>query len=121
MTSLLRISGLAQKRRFVSYHRLLNRAALSPHSPSWLLLSLLITAFVPVGPVVPRIDDIIKRRRAGGLSARGIYRNPVRSSHGQIVRVSCLQWLNLMLLILIPWAGRVLMFIIIEDEAGVAT
>ena len=80
------------------YHRVLNRAALSPHSASWLLLSLLIADFVPVGPVVPRIDDIIEWRPANGLSAREIYRDPVHSSHGQVVKGSYLQWLNLMLL-----------------------
>ena len=57
VSSLLRIGGLAQERRFVNYHRVLNRAAWSPPSASRLLLSRLISAFSPSGPVVPGIDE----------------------------------------------------------------
>ncbi len=35
----------------------------------------------------------------------GIYRAPVRSSHGHFVKASELRWLSLMLLVNIPWAG----------------
>jgi hypothetical protein len=35
VTSLLRISGLARERRFVNYHRVLNRAAWSPRAASY--------------------------------------------------------------------------------------
>lgn len=38
---------------------------------------------------------------------KGIYRDPVRSSHGHFVKASGLRWLSLMLLVPIPWAGRV--------------
>ena len=60
VTSLLRISGLCRERRFVNYHRVLNRAAWSPRAAARLLLGLLITAFVPDGPVVLGIDDTIE-------------------------------------------------------------
>ena len=107
VTSLLQISGLAQERRFVNYHRVLNRAAWSPRAASRLLLALLVAAFVPTGPVVLGIDDTIERRRGRRISAKGIYRDPVRSSHGHFVKASGLRWLSLMLLVPIPWAGRV--------------
>ena len=84
VTSLLRISGLARERRFVNYHRVLNRAAWSPRAASRLLLGLLVAAFVPTGPVVLGIDDTIERRRGKRISAKGIYRVPVRSSHGHL-------------------------------------
>ena len=45
VASLLRICGLAGERRFVNYHRVLNRAAWSPRAASRLLLELLIDAF----------------------------------------------------------------------------
>ncbi len=52
VNSLLRISGLARERRFVNYHRVLNRAAWSSRAASRVLLGLLIDAFAPTGPVV---------------------------------------------------------------------
>ncbi len=107
VASLLRIAGLSRERRFTNYHRVLNRAAWSTHSAARLLLGLLITAFVPTGPVVLGIDDTIERRRGKRISAKGIYRDPVRSSKGHFVKASGLRWLSLMLLAQIPWAGRV--------------
>ena len=107
VTSLLRIVGLNRERRFVNYHRVLSRAAWNARAASRLLLELLIAAFVPVGPVVLGIDDTIERRRGQRISAKGIYRDPVRSSKGHFVKASGLRWLSLMLLAPIPWAGRV--------------
>jgi hypothetical protein len=57
--------------------------------------------------VVLGIDDTIERRRGKRISAKGIYRDPVRSSKGHFVKASGLRWLSLMLLAPIPWAGRV--------------
>ncbi len=37
------------------------------------------------------------------LSARGIWRDPVRSSHGHFVKTSGLRWLSFMLLTPLPW------------------
>ena len=107
VASVLRITGLARERRFVNYHRVLNRAAWCPRAASRLLLGLLVAAFVPVGPVVLGIDDTIERRRGKRIAAKGIYRDPVRSSHGHFVKASGLRWLSLMLLAPVPWAGRV--------------
>ncbi|MGI4799872.1 MAG: hypothetical protein ACRYG8_38695 [Janthinobacterium lividum] len=53
------------------------------------------------------VDDTIERRRGKRISAEGIYRDPVRSSHGHFVKASGLRWLSLMLLVPIPWARRV--------------
>ena len=106
VTRLLRITGLASERCFVNYHRVLNRAAWSPKAASCVLLRLLIDAFVPNGPVVLGIDDTIERRRGRRITAKGIYRDPVRSSHGHFVKASGLRWISLMLLAPIPWAGR---------------
>jgi len=107
VSSILRTSGLARDRHFVNYHRVLNRAAWSARAASDLLLSLLIEAFAPDGPVVLGVDDTIERRRGRRISAKGIYRDPVRSSHGHFVKASGLRWLSLMLLAPVPWAGRV--------------
>jgi len=106
-SSLLRISGLARERRFVNYHRVLNRAVWDPRAASRLLLGLLLDMFAPSGPVVLGLDDTIERRRGKRIGAKGIYRDPVRSSHGHFVKASGLRWLGLMLLAPVPWAGRV--------------
>jgi hypothetical protein len=107
VTSVLRIAGLAHERRFVNYHRILNRAAWSGLAAAGVLLGLLLDVFVPDGPVILGLDDTIERRRGKRISAKGIYRDPVRSSHGHFVKASGLRWISLMLLVPIPWAGRV--------------
>ena len=107
VASLLRVAGLARERHFVNYHRVLNRATWSSRAASRLLLGHLIRAFAPSGPVVLGIDDTIERRRGKRIAAKGIYRDPVRSSHGHFVKASGLRWISLMLLAPVPWAGRV--------------
>lgn len=106
VTSLLRIVGLSRERRFTNYHRILNRTAWDPRAAARLLLGLLVDAFVPNGPVLLGIDDTIERRRGKRIAAKGIYRDPVRSSKDHFVKASGLRWLSLMLLAPIPWAGR---------------
>src|SRR4029453_12971937 len=107
VTSILRISGLRRERRFVNYHRVLNRAAWSGRAAARVLLGLLLEAFVPKGPVLLGLDDHIERRRGECIRAKGIYRDPVRSSRGHFVKASGLRWLLVMLLAPVPWAGCV--------------
>ena len=107
MSSILRITGHSQDRRFVNYHRVLSRAAWNGRAAAQVLLGLLLDAFAPSGPVLLGLDDTIERRRGKRISAKGIYRDPVRSSHGHFVKASGLRWLSLMLLVPISWAGRV--------------
>lgn len=104
VTSILRITGLARERGFVNDHRVLNRTAWCPKAASRLLFGLLVCAFVPL---VLSLDDTIERRRGRRIAAKGIYRDPVRSSHGHFVKASGLRWLSLTLLAPIPWAGRI--------------
>jgi len=103
----LRIMGLSKEKHFENYHRVLSRAIWSSRAVSQLLLGLLITAFAATGPVIMGLDDTIERRWGAKIKARGIYRDPVRSSHGHFVKASGLRWLSLMLLAPIPWAQRV--------------
>lgn len=53
------------------------------------------------------LDDTIERRWGDKIKAKGIYRDPVRSSHGHFVKASGLRWLSLMLLVEVPWAQKV--------------
>jgi len=107
VTAALRVLGLADDPKFGTFHRLLNRARWSSLQASRVLLGLLLTAFVPSGPLVLGLDDTIERRTGAKISAKGIYRDPVRSSRGHFVKASGLRWLSLMLLTPIPWANRV--------------
>ena len=107
VTAVLRIMGLRQEKHFQNYHRVLNRAIWSSLELSHVLLSVLITTFALVGDLVMGLDDTIERRRGEKIKAKGIYRDPVRSSHSHFVKASGLRWLSLMLLVPIPWAQRV--------------
>src|SRR3982751_1865239 len=105
--SVLRVVGLNGETHFQNYHRVLNRACWSSRAASRILLGLLVQAFAPSGPLVLGVDDTIERRWGARIRARGIYRDPVRSSRSHFVKTSGLRWLSLMLLAEIPWAGRV--------------
>src|SRR3954470_11805707 len=107
VTAGLRVMGLSQEPRFQKYHRVLNRAQWSSLAIARVLLGLLVHTFVAEGPVVIGIDDTLERRRGEKIKAKGIYRDPVRSSHSHVVKASGLRWLCAMLLAEIPWAGRI--------------
>jgi hypothetical protein len=105
VTACLRSMGLSQEKRFVNSHRVLNRARWSPLAASHLLLRVLVTRFAPEGELVFGLDDTIERRRGDKIKAKGIYRDPVRSSHAHFVKASGLRWLCCMLLVQVSWAG----------------
>lgn len=107
VTAVLRVMGLSSEKHFQNYHRVLNRAVWSSREASRILLGLLIQAFARSGPVILGLDDTIERRRGAKIKAKGIYRDPVRSTHSHFVKASGLRWLSLMLLAPIPWAQRV--------------
>lgn len=107
VTAALRVMGLAQDARFQSYHRVLNRAVWCSRRASRILLRQLVDSFAPEGPLIFGLDDTIERRWGAKIQARGIYRDPVRSSHGHFVKASGLRWLCLALLAPVPWAGRI--------------
>lgn len=106
VTAVLRVMGLSQEKKFQKYHRVLNRVKWSTLAASRRLLGLLVDAFAPDGPLVMALDDTIERRRGAKIAAKGIYRDPVRSSHSHFVKASGLRWLCLMLVAPIPWAKR---------------
>jgi hypothetical protein len=107
ITAVLRVMGLAHAKSFQQFHRVLNRAVWSSLEGSHLLWLLLVRLLAPTGPLVLGLDDTLERRRGAKIRAKGIYRDPVRSSHSHLVKASGLRWLSLMLLVPIPWAKRV--------------
>ena len=105
----LRILGRERDPAFGTFHRILNRAAWSSRAAASRLLLLLISSFLPdASPVVIGLDDTIERRWGPKIRARGIYRDPVRSSKGHFVKASGLRWLSAMLLVQVPWADRIM-------------
>ena len=116
VTAVVRIMGLSHDPHVQNYQRVLNRAKWSSLKASRVVLLLLVQAFAARGPLVFGLDDTsvcvginthphrIERRRGEKITATGLYRDPVRSSHSQVVKTSSVRWLSLMLLVPIPWA-----------------
>jgi hypothetical protein len=107
VSSALRAMGLDQEKRFHRYHRVLSRASWSSREASRVLLGLLLEAFVGEGPLILGIDETLERRYGKKIAARGVYRDPVRSTHETFVKSSGLRWVCVMLLVEVPWASRV--------------
>jgi hypothetical protein len=107
VASALRALGLDKEKRFCRYHRVFSRAVWSSREASRLLLGSLVEAFVPDGPLVVGVDETLERRQGKKIAAKGIYRDPVRSSHSHVVKTSALRWVCLTLLTPIPWASRI--------------
>ena len=106
VSAVLEVMGLAAEPQFQTYHRLLNRCVWSPMAGSQRLLALLVATFAPTGWIVLGLDDTIERRRGAHIRAKGIYRDPVRSSRHHVVKASGLRWLSWMLLTPMGWADR---------------
>src|SRR5215212_1100918 len=107
VSSALRAMGLDQRRTFHRYHRVLSRAKWSSMEASRILLDSLVETFVPEGPLVVGIDETLERRQGKKIAAKGIYRDPVRSSHSHFVKTSALRWVCVVVLREVRWASRV--------------
>jgi DDE superfamily endonuclease len=108
VTTALRAMGLAAERRVTNDHRVLNRATWSARQGSRLLLGGLITLLVPPGAtIVLGAEDTIERRGGRKITAKGGYRDAVRSTHKPVIRCVGLKWVSLMLLVPGPWRRRV--------------
>jgi len=106
VTQALRVMGLADQPGFGRYHEALNRARWDSRDVARRLLLHLLAVLWPSGEVVIAVDDTIERRWGAKIKARGIYRDPVRSSQGQFVKTSGLRWLSLAVMLPVPFANR---------------
>ena len=107
VSSALNILGIGQHGDFAVYHHVLNRAQWSPLQLSRALLLLVAGRLgSSTEPLVFGIDETVERRWGRKIAAKGRYRDPVRSTDDQVVMTPGLQWVSLMLLTRIGWAGR---------------
>jgi hypothetical protein len=108
VTSCLRVMGLRGERHFTNYHRVLNRAQWSTLQTGKILLGLIVTWLVPPGAVIVLgADDTLERRSGRKITAKGCYRDAVRSSKKHVVHCFGLKWVAMMVLVPVPWAQRV--------------
>lgn len=108
VSAILRTMGLQEESCFQNYHRVLSRAKWSGLVVSKILFGLLVAAFCIAGAaLVIGADDTIERRKGEKIKEKGVFRDPVRSSHKYTVHVFGLRWMSMMLLVPVPWAKRV--------------
>lgn len=107
VTSCLRVTGRADVANFATCHQILNRARWSSRAVAKRLPGIVVERFVPDGPIAIGMDDTIERRWGRRIAARGIYRDPVRSSHGHFVKASGLRWLSFMVLTPVSWTSLI--------------
>ena len=112
VSSALNILGIGQHGDFAVYHHVLNRAQWSPLQLSRARLLLVAGRLgSSTEPLVFVIDETVERRWGRKIAAQGRYRDPVRSHRrpgGDDPRTAMGKpdWVSLMLLTRIGWAGR---------------
>ena len=107
VSSALSILGIGQHGDFAIFHQVLNRARWQPLQLSRALLLLVVGRLSSsTEPLVFGIDETVERRWGRKIVAKGRYRDPVRSTDDQVVMTPGLQWVSLMLLTRVGWAGR---------------
>lgn len=107
VTSALRVLGLAEDPSFGKYHRVLNRDRWDGLLLSRLLLGLIILVCIPAGaPLELVVDETLERRWGDKITYKGWFRDPIRSTKKKGVHSPGLRWLNLSILVTVPWCGR---------------
>jgi hypothetical protein len=108
VTSVLRVVGLSHDQHVANDHRVLNRDRWSRRTLRRSRLGLLLPAFgAAAAPVVVGIAETSERRRGATSAAKGISRDPVRTSQEHVVQTRGLRWISRQVLAPIPWAQRV--------------
>ena len=106
VTAILTVMGLSDDKKFTNYHRVLNRAKWSSLQGAKILLGLIVLLIPKSWPIVIGIDETIERRKGKKIKAKGIYRDAVRSTEKKVVNCFGLKWISMMVIVLLPWAGR---------------
>lgn len=106
VSTILRVMGLSQVRRFEKYHRVLNRAKWNSVTGSKILLGLLLQLLPSSYSLLIVVDDTIERRSGKKIKAKGCYRDACRSTETVVVTCFGLKWVCLMLIVPLPWCQR---------------
>lgn len=106
ISSILKIMGLGNEKRFEKYHRFLNRAQWNGLALSKILLGLLLKLVPESCPILIAIDETIERRKGKRIKAIGCYRDAVRSSESTVIKCFGLKWNCMALLVKLPWCSR---------------
>jgi len=80
VSSILRVMGLSQEKRFEKYHRVFNRAKWNSMMGAKILLGLLVQLLPASLSLLIIVDDTIERRQGKKITAKGYYRDAVRST-----------------------------------------
>ncbi len=84
VSTILRVMGLSQIRRFEKYHQVLNRAKWNSVTGSKILLGLLLQLLPSSYPLLIVVDDTIERRSGKKIKAKGCYRDACRSTEAVV-------------------------------------
>ncbi len=106
ITSILRVLGKAQEPRFEKYHRVLNRDKWSCVLCAKILLGFLVALLPSSFSIIIAIDETIERRKGKKISAKGCYRDAVRSTEKVVVKCFGLKWICMALIVVLPWSKR---------------
>src|SRR3990167_3036276 len=106
VSTILRIMGLGQDKRFEKYHRVLNRSQWNCISGAKILLGLLIQLLAESWPILIVVDDTIERRSGKKIKAKGCYRDACRSTQKLVIKCFGLKWVCFMLIVPLPWCKR---------------
>jgi len=106
VSSILRVMGLSQEKRFEKYHRIFNRARWNSLMAAKILLGLLVQLLPASFPILIVVDDTIERRSGVKIKATGCYRDACRSTEKVVVKCFGLKWVCLMLIVSLPWCQR---------------
>jgi hypothetical protein len=106
VSSILRVMGLSNEKRFEKYHRVLNRSKWNGMTGAKILLGLLIQLLPESFPVLIAVDETIERRSGKKIKAKGCYRDACRSTEKLVIKCFGLKWVCLMLIVKLPWCAR---------------
>src|SRR2546427_2109237 len=106
VAAVLRVIGLGHEKRFEKYHRVLSRARWSGLQGSKILLGLLVQLLPSSWPLLIGTDDTLERRRGQKITAKGCYRDAVRSTAKHVVTCFGLKWVAMMVIVPLPWSPR---------------
>jgi hypothetical protein len=107
VTSCLRALGLAEHPSFTAFHRVLNRNAWSGLALARTLLRMAVAAFAPTGPIVIGLDYTLERRGGPRIGPAGRFYDASRRADMSKPTSRGLRWLSAMVLVKVPFAGRV--------------